>query len=63
MAFVMSWSAPRASCSGGVRYFNPRNACQEGPGLAPLPMSAGACLGRPARRTPGQHTQQAYLIS
>ena len=24
---------------------------------------AGLCLGRPARRTPGQHAQQAHLIN
>ena len=27
------------------------------------PTCAGLCLGRPARRTPGQHAQQVYLIS
>ena len=40
-AIACSLSAGSA-CSGGVRYCNPRNALQEGPGLASLSMSAGA---------------------
>jgi zinc D-Ala-D-Ala dipeptidase len=36
---LLLWDGYR---SGGVRYCNPRNALQEGPGLASLSMSAGA---------------------